>query len=209
VKPRTVRKKVVTPFTTEEIHHILGYFQEHHQTYAPFVSFLFMTGCRTSEAIGLQWKRVNFGRGELIIEDALPISAVTGKPRRKGTKTNSVTVLDMTPELQDLLTRVKTEAPEHGRGTEPEDLIFYSPEGCVIHRSNFWGIWSKVLKQLGISHRKPYTTRHTMASHAIEQGTPLTGVAYLLGHKDTRMVSQTYGHMVNRPTLPKLVTFNA
>ena len=32
----------------------------------------------------------------------------------------------------------------------------------------------------------------------------LTGVAYLLGHGDTRMVMQNYGHMVNRPDLPKM-----
>ena len=43
-----------------------------------------------------------------------------------------------------------------------------------------------------------------MASHAIDQGLTLPETAYLLGDKDTTMVSKVYGHMVNRPKVPKL-----
>jgi integrase len=37
--------------------------------------------------------------------------------------------------------------------------------------------------------------RHTWASHAVMNGTPLTVVAKNLGHRDTTMVERHYGHL--------------
>jgi integrase len=37
--------------------------------------------------------------------------------------------------------------------------------------------------------------RHTWASHAVMNGTPLMVVARNLGHRDTRMVEKHYGHL--------------
>ena len=40
-----------------------------------------------------------------------------------------------------------------------------------------------------------HTTRHTWASHSVMAGMPLLLVARNLGHKDTRQVERTYGHL--------------
>jgi integrase len=40
-----------------------------------------------------------------------------------------------------------------------------------------------------------HVTRHTWASHAVMNGTPLLVVAQNLGHRDTRMVEHHYGHL--------------
>ncbi len=40
-----------------------------------------------------------------------------------------------------------------------------------------------------------HVTRHTFASHAVMNGTPLLVVAKTLGHSDTRMVERHYGHL--------------
>jgi integrase len=40
-----------------------------------------------------------------------------------------------------------------------------------------------------------HTMRHTWASHAVMNGTPLLVVAQNLGHRDTRMVERHYGHL--------------
>jgi integrase len=49
------------PFTLEERDIILETFKNHpvHSHYYPFIRFLFLTGCRTGEAIGLQWKHIS------------------------------------------------------------------------------------------------------------------------------------------------------
>ncbi len=49
------------PFTSEEIKAIIQGFEQdrYYSHYAGFVEFLFGTGCRTGEAIGLCWKHLN------------------------------------------------------------------------------------------------------------------------------------------------------
>ena len=196
VKSRQVIKDPVKPFTQDEVMCIMDGFRSLFPAYVPFVGFMLLTGARTSEAIGIQWKRIDFGRGEITIADSLPKS-LTGKGRqRKATKTGAVTVLTMNDALRQLLAALPA--------GNPDDLVFKSSAGSAIDDSNFRKAWAIVLENQGIDYRKPYTTRHTMASHAIEQGIALTGVAYLLGHGDTRMVMQNYGHMVNRPDLPEM-----
>jgi len=51
--------------------------------------FLFMTGCRTSEAIGLQWKHIRHDDGYEITFNETLVRQGTGAARfRKATKTN-------------------------------------------------------------------------------------------------------------------------
>jgi integrase len=191
---KNVVSKTVKPFTADEMKRIVKSFKQLYPDFAPFVMFLFFTGCRTAEAIGIQWKRVDFARGEVTIADSLPITS-TGVTKRKGTKTDTVTVLLMNEALRLLI-----ESLPKGK---PDDLLF-TFEGANIKRYNFRRLWIKVLEHEGIEYRKPYTSRHTFASHGIDQGLSLTDVAYLLGHKDTTMVNKTYGRVINRPKLPTI-----
>lgn len=48
----------IDSFSEKEMNMIIKAFEEHptRSHYAPFVKFLFWTGCRTDEAIGLKWK---------------------------------------------------------------------------------------------------------------------------------------------------------
>jgi integrase len=83
--------------------------------------------------------------------------------------------------------------------------VFTTVNGCIIDADNFRSrMWAKVLEAVDVPYRKIHNTRHTMISYALEQGIAPTGVAYLAGHINTRMVLTTYGHMVNKPSLPKM-----
>jgi integrase len=197
LKTKRVVTEPITPFTKEEVSRVIAGFKELHPSYVPFVCFLLATGARTSEAIGIQWKRVDFERGEVAIADSTPRVRGGKGTQRKPTKTNRVTVLN----LNDALRQVLQSLPK----VLPDDLVFKSPEGKAIDRSNFRSAWKQVLESQSIKYRKPYVSRHTTASHALDQGASLPDVAYILGHRDTRMVSQTYGHTVKRPNLPDLI----
>ena len=189
------------PFTIKEIGAILAGFDAIAPHYAPFARFLFLTGVRLSEAIGLTWGHIDFASQTITICESLSIDVTGNSYRRirKTTKTGSVRQLPMSNALRILLLSVKPASPK------PDALVFTTVKGCVIDSGNFRErIWVKVLAFAKVPYRKLHVIRHTMLSHAIEQGTPLTGVAYLAGHKDTRMVMQTYGHMVNRPQLPEM-----
>lgn len=200
VKPRKGTKEIIKPFSQSEVVKIITGFEEIYPAWTAFAKFLFLSGCRMSEAIGLQWKHVDLDRGEICICESLSPSPGKNYERvRKSTKTGSVRFLKINSELAKVLNQVSPVRKNLN------DLVFRNPTGTNhIDDRNFRHRWKKVLSNVGIPYRRPHIIRHSFASHAIEQGCPLTGVAYLLGHSDTRMVAQTYGHLINRPELPSI-----
>lgn len=204
IKPRKKTKEIITPFSQSEAARIIAGFEKSYPAWVPFTKFLFLSGCRMSEAIGLQWKHVNFERGEICICESLSRKPGTNYERvRKSTKTGSVRFLEINSELAKVFEQVSPTSKKS------EELVFKNPTGTnFLDCHGFRKRWTKVLEQVGIPYRRPHIIRHSFASHAIEQGTPLTGVAYLLGHSDTRMVAQTYGHLINRPNLPQILGGN-
>jgi len=201
VKSRKASVGQVKPFSVDEMRAIVTGFENQAHHYAPFVRFLFLTGARLSEAIGLRWEHIDFNRQELVIRESLSKDRTgNGYSRiRKATKTGSIRHLTMSHELMTLLLSVRPQVEP-----KPDALVFITVEGCVIDSGNFRTLWQQILASCEVPYRKLHAIRHTTLSHAVEQGIPLTGVAYLAGHANTRMVMQTYGHMVNRPKLPDM-----
>ena len=163
----------------------------HH--YADFVEFLFGTGCRTSEAIGLRWQHVSDDCASVWIGESLT------RGERKATKTNRARTITVTPRLQSVLKARRPAQPE------PDQLVFTSPKGGSIDDHNFRNrAWVKILMKLEIDYRKPYTTRHTLISHALDLGQSPVMIAQLTGH-DVQTLYENYAGSVNsRPRLPDL-----
>ena len=201
IKTRSCTPKEVKPFSAKEIQAIVAGFDAIAPHYAPFVRFLFISGVRISEAIGLRWSHIDFDRNEFTIRESMPKDILGNgyKRVRKGTKTGSIRYLTISLELKALLLAVKPLIHD------VDDLVFSTVEGCTIDADNFRSRqWRQVLASCCVPYRKPHAIRHTTLSHAVDQGISLTGVAYLAGHANTRMVMQTYGHIVNRPKLPDM-----
>jgi integrase len=197
IKPRKPQTQPVKPFNASEIAQIIEGFRTIEPHYVPLVSFLFITGCRLSEAIGLTWQHIDLASGTIEISESLSVDRTgNGYARtRKRTKTGSTRVLTVNPELRELLL---------GQ-SQTDDLVFLSPQGFPIASGNLRRAWVKVLKSQGVPYRKLHAIRHTVLSMAVAQGIPVTSVAYIAGHKDSRMVLQTYGHIIDRPSLPDVL----
>lgn len=197
IKPKKTAANRIKPFNQDEIASILDGFDRLAPNYAPFVRFLFLSGCRISEAIGLRWIDIDFDHSEVTIAESLSKDPCgNGYHRiRKETKTGSIRVLPMSVALCSTLEGIE----------RSHDLVFTTPNGYTIDADNFrMRYWKTILKAVGVPYRKIHNTRHTMISYALEQGIAPTGIAYLAGHIDTRMVLTTYGHMVNKPSLPTM-----
>lgn len=78
----------IDPFSCAERDAIIQGFQEHETYchYTEFVKFLFATGCRTSEAVGLLWKQISEDCSQINFSEALVWAS--SKKIRKDTKTH-------------------------------------------------------------------------------------------------------------------------
>jgi integrase len=197
VRPRKVIRKLIKPFTPGELERILWGFQRICPHYYPIVAFLAATGCRVSEAFAMTWENIDFDKGTLVICESLAVrrSGNCYERYRKETKNGIIRFLDLPEPLRKIL--------------EPWRLssgpVFKSQKGQPVAYNTLWHGWREVLKAQGVPYRTPHVLRHTCLSMAIEQGTSLVGVAYLAGHSDLTMVTRTYGHMINRPSLPRVL----
>lgn len=172
-------EKDIDPFTPEERDQIIRAFEgdRYYAHYAPFMSFLFKTGCRPSEAIALQWKHINPDFSLISFEEAI-ITSSRGLIRRKGLKTQEMRKFPVNATLKALLQATKPE------DAQLEDLVFPSPEGKFIDFHNFRNRgWATVIASLpAIAYRKPYQTRHTFITLALENGLDAKDVARLVGN---------------------------
>ncbi|NEQ47738.1 MAG: tyrosine-type recombinase/integrase [Leptolyngbya sp. SIOISBB] len=167
-------KKGVDPFTVDERNRITRYFYAEKPDYAPFVEFLFLTGCRPSEAIALEWDNVF---AHCIVFDQVAVQGVPGESIQEGTKTEPMRRFPVNEQLKELLLWVES------KDLDPTGLVFKSPEGKLLSLSNFTRRhWKKALEDLGIKHRKLYQTRHSFITLCLDKGIDAKDVAKWVGN---------------------------
>jgi integrase len=188
-------KQMPKPFTKGEIQAIIQGFKQdrYYSYYFEFVEFLFGTGCRTGEAIGLCWKHLNEDCSTVWIGESL------SRGIRKATKTNRARTITLTSRLQSLLLSMKS------KNFDLERPVFTTRKGNLIDDHNFRNrAWKSILAKVGVEYRKPYNTRHTLISHALDQGMNPVAVAQLTGHDVQTLYENYAGNVNSRPKLPKL-----
>lgn len=186
------------PFNSTEVAKIIEYFYQKYPTYAPFVEFLLFSGVRTGEAVGLRWQDVDLDKRTIAIEQSISRKRGGYEKIAKRPKTlQSRRQLKMSNRIYNLFLKIQSELNLGG------DLIFKSPQGFPIDHGNFRAkFWKPALEFIKIPYRKPYATRHTLLSEAIEAGLTVPQVAAIAGHKDGRMILQHYGRVINQVQLP-------
>jgi integrase len=184
------------PFTKPEITTILAGFRDsrYYRHYTDFVTFLFSSGCRTGEAIGLRWSHLSEDCGKVWIGESVTRGV------RKSTKTNRDREFRLTDSLRAMLLKRR---PEDCR---PDDLVFPSPKGGPIDDHNFRNrAWVTVLKAAGVTYRKPYNTRHTFISHALAQGMNPMAIAQTTGHDPETMFKYYAADIQGGLQLPEII----
>jgi integrase len=179
-------------FTIEEKEGVLNAFltSHHYDYYYPFVYFLFITGCRPSEAIGLRWGDLgDDGDGFLSINFSGSIIQIKSKPiRMDKSKTNRVRKFPVNTELQDLLEAVWKD------GYKPDQLIFPS-RGSIdkpIDYINFsHRAWKKIVDPTIGRHATPYSCRDTFITEQIAANVPISVIAAWVDNSP-HMISTRY-----------------
>lgn len=211
-KYKTSRKQYRLPLSSEEIQLILNALKTDqfcskfssfkHSHYTDFVECAFLLGLRNAELIGLQKKHCDFDRRLIEISSTLARAknATNAKARtRKATKTGNIRFLPMSDRLYELLS-------ERCKGKKPDDLVFTSHKGLAIDdRALQRRVLKPILRALGLAERDLYAARHSFGSRAIEQGFPISSVAYLMGRSNIETTMRNYIHVIRKPEkLPEL-----
>ena len=128
----------INPFSVEERDAILEAFRSDqfcskharvkHSYYFPFLSFLFKTGCRPSEAIALQWKHIDRNYGRIRFMQAV-VEGEDGRVCKAGLKTQERRDFPCNQSLQEFLRAIKPKTCDR------ESLIF--PESQDWHLDQY------------------------------------------------------------------------
>ncbi len=198
------REGIPVIYTLEQQQGILQFLKssQEYGYYHDLVKFFLLTGCRTSEALGLQWKHIDFDRKAIYLIESLATGR-DGSLIRKSTKTGKGRVFNMTDALESML-RERAEL----LGRDPEGLVFPSPRGGIINRKNFARrCWRACLEAVGIEwvpyQTTQYKTRHSAISRALAAGVDPVAVAAQTGH-DVRTLYENYAGVIRRVELPGL-----
>ena len=136
------------------------------------VRLLLLTGCRKNEIVGLRRDEVAGNRLRL-----------------RDSKTGPRTVF-LNAEARSILERMLKGNREY---------LFPSPKDGSRPIDDDLALWYRIRREAGLDDVRLHDLRHTYASHAVMQGTPLPVVARLLGHSQTTMTLR-YAHTGDRET---------
>lgn len=131
-KPKYMIDPTPNAFSEDERDKIIEAFKHdrrkgmNYHSYAPFVEFLFLTGCRPSEAVGLKWKHISEDCASVSFEGSL-VQIGNKRVESKGSKNNKTRKLTISPRLQALLLSIKPE------NCNPESFVFPSPDDGSIN----------------------------------------------------------------------------
>ena len=151
---------------------------ENEGVYKSMLLLALRTGLRFGELIALDWRDVDWNKGQLTIRRSI----VDGK-LQNSTKGNKIRYIPLTKEVSEMLTmRKKMDGYVFNRDGEP---IIYSSSCNVLVR---------VCKRAGMRNIGWHVCRHTFASHLAQNGIPLQSIQKLMGHSDIR-TTQRYSHL--------------
>jgi integrase len=191
----------IDPFTVKEVEQILealrlevfSRYRGRHRQYYNYIKFLWLTGCRPSEAIALKWDNVDLKKKRIKFCEGYVESS--GKiVKKKGTKTVPFRHFPINSTLYELLSSLPRD----------NEYVFTGIDGEPIRQHALNRIWQGLLPKLGIKYRVPYQLRHGMISYHANQGFPITQLATIVGNSE-KVIKDHYLKidisLINVPTI--------
>ena len=172
---RRQKEEGYAAFTLAERDAIINAFDQDRVFYAPWVKFLFFTGCRPEEAAALRWKHINADCSELLIKEAAPND--TGLTH--STKNYATTRFPCNAKLQSLLSGLRPDSL-----TNLNQRVFQSVKQLRFDYTNFqrrhWRpMVEDLVKQGKVSfYLSQYHCRHTFITEMCKR-VEVKDVSYL------------------------------
>lgn len=184
--PRVERRKV-EPLSTETVEAMIAAVPAR---YRALIVTAAGTGMRQGEIFGLTTDRVDFLARRVRVDRQLG-SVSNERPQFTPPKTDSSNrTIPLPVSVGDALL-------EHLATFEPGDdgVIFTNEYGAPLRRSGFNAMWTRALREAGITHAVFHSLRHYYASLLIRHGESVKVVQARLGHKSPTETLETYSHL--------------
>lgn len=177
------------PFSKKEAQKIIAAFESSpiDSEFTPLIKFLFLTGCRLGEAIGLRW-------GD-ITGNQINITTQVTNGKRKKPKCGKIRSFGVSPQLLILLNNIKPTS------CCASDVVF-TVKDKEIDVITLRRAWMRTLKAAGVRYRRPYNCRHTFISHALESGMNPVTVAKIVGDTTQTIFEFYAGCLHDHPAVP-------
>jgi integrase len=161
--------------------------------YVPVCLALF-GGLRRGEALGLQWKDVDFKKGLITVKNNLTYDGLripkNGKFR---TIPISAPIQKVLIEQRDMQRKSKELLWDKYHRS---DYVCTKEDGTILDPSTVSSRFGQILKREGIPHVRYHDLRHTAASLMILEGVDLKTISEILGHSSISITADVYGHVL-------------
>ena len=193
----------------------------------PLFYFMFGTGCRIGEVIGIRWEDIDFDRNEISINHD-----ITYYPREELGFKCAFEVgppkTDAGNRLVPLLEKVKTELEEERSNQEKygycntdvvdgmSGFIFCNRYGKLLKPNNINEVIDRIVSDhnaaeevraakedrepVMIPHFSCHITRHTFCTRLCENGTNIKLIQQIMGHSDIRTTMDIYAEVTKDKT---------
>jgi len=154
-------------------------------------------GLRRGEALGLVWSDCDMENGYITISRSLSSDD-------KGTKATKSRAgrrkIPLPPQVREHLKRwheVQTELlSELGLPQDASRPIVTSKVGGVVLPDNFSRWWRRFVKRNNLKSVSMHQLRHTFATNLVANRIDIVTAKTLMGHSDTKMLTELYAHAV-------------
>ena len=178
----------------EELGQVLSYCESHNKDkrYALAMEFIFLTGLRFAEFIGVRYQDVNFKANLLTIDHTIDYVA-HGYDERilQTTKTvGSVRTIVLSERCLDIIEYFR-------RNCFDEEFIFVTEQGNIMRQPLLYRFIKSICEVVLGGHRSYniHMLRHSHISLLAELGIPIKAIMERVGHRDESITLRIYSHV--------------
>lgn len=177
-------------FTLEEVRLFLSTTQAQAPEWWALFLTMALTGLRIGEALGLEWRDIDWNGRKLLI------TRCSSRSRVDATKNARERIVDLPEALIDALRSRQIEAKQAAlaEGLTASAYLFPGQAGRPFAQRFPQAAFKKVLAKAGLSgHFTPHGLRHTYARLQLEGGQSLKYIQQQLGHRTIGLTADLYG----------------
>lgn len=203
VKPPNTRRKAQKRFdywNKEEFILFLNWAKSS-EWYLGYLIALF-TGAREGEILALQWRNVNFNSNTITFDQALS-KAEVGYEISNTKNVSSDRTVGLPKEVMQEIMQYRDLINTRGKKVynDRNDFVVHTSKGTTVHPTNFYKEFIRITMEAGLRRIRVHDLRHSHATHLLDNGMNINGVAARLGHSKSTTTLEVYAHITKRMEL--------